>query len=236
MSIPIHSKADLKAKRQALAKNNRAYPKHLVEVPESEWSDEAKARNHRPVRTWQSKDFAVHLWLDPRGARRLTVCRTAINADGSWKDGITWDELQRLKSEAGFADTWAVECYPPDAEVICDANMRHLWLLDEAPPFAWRKGRQFITLRQLLNDYADATDQSILVADGFDFAIIGHASFFDHGTATHSRRAIYDRAACIRILIDRDGMDQDEAEEFFSFNVEGSLVSGGPIYIERLTP
>jgi hypothetical protein len=31
-------------------------------------------------------------------------------------------------------------------------------------------------------------------------------------------------------------MDQDEAEEFFSFNVEGSLVSGGPIYIERLTP
>ena len=62
------------------------------------------------------------------------------------------------------------------------------------------------------------------------------ASVFDHGTATHSRRAIYDRAACIRILIDRDGMDQDEAEEFFSFNVEGSLVSGGPIYIERLTP
>ena len=34
-----------------------------------------------------------------------------------------------------------LEIYPPDDQVIDVANMRHLWLLDEAPAYAWRKGR-----------------------------------------------------------------------------------------------
>jgi hypothetical protein len=28
--------------------------------------------------------------------------------------------------------------YPPVDEIVNVANMRHLWLLDEAPPYAWR--------------------------------------------------------------------------------------------------
>lgn len=133
----IHDKADLKALRRALAEQRRRFPSHLVEIPPSEWNERCKAAAHQPLRTWQSKDFAVHLWQDTRGNKRLTVCRTEINNDGSWKDGITWDDLHRLKSEAGFGAQWAVECYPPDSQVIYDANMRHLWLLDQPPTYGW---------------------------------------------------------------------------------------------------
>ena len=36
--------------------------------------------------------------------------------------------------------------------------------------------------------------------------------------------AAYDRDRCIDILIKRDGMDYDEAVEFFNFNVIGAWV------------
>ena len=37
-------------------------------------------------------------------------------------------------------------------------------------------------------------------------------------------RIVYDAAACVRILMERDGMTQDEADEFFDFNVAGAYV------------
>ena len=56
-------------------------------------------------------------------------------------DAITWDELQRLKAEAGFADRWAVEVFPPDAQVVNIANIRHLFLLPGPPDYAWSSER-----------------------------------------------------------------------------------------------
>jgi hypothetical protein len=35
---------------------------------------------------------------------------------------------------------------------------------------------------------------------------------------------VYDSAKVIDILIERDGMTHEEAEEFFSFNIEGAWV------------
>lgn len=58
---------------------------------------------------------------------------------GEWADGISWDELMRIKSEVGYKDSWAVEVYPSDSHVINVANMRHLFLLKEKPDFAWEK-------------------------------------------------------------------------------------------------
>lgn len=42
--------------------------------------------------------------------------------------------------DPGLADSWAVEVFPADADVVNVANMRHLWILPDAPAFAWRKG------------------------------------------------------------------------------------------------
>lgn len=75
------------------------------------------------------------------GAQRVSVNRTLIEEEtGRWVDGITWDELQEIKAQIGRQDAWAVEIHPPTDEVVDVANMRHLWLLDEAPAYGWRRG------------------------------------------------------------------------------------------------
>ena len=43
------------------------------------------------------------------------------------KDGITWDELQRIKDEYLGPDVAAVEFFPPTDNVVDEINMRHLW-------------------------------------------------------------------------------------------------------------
>ena len=57
-------------------------------------------------------------------------------------------------------------------------------------------------------------EEDILNADGFDEAIIG--------IETNEMRLIYSVSKCIQILC-RD-MNEEEAVEFFDFNVRGSYV------------
>ena len=57
-------------------------------------------------------------------------------------------------------------------------------------------------------------EEDILKADGFDEAIIG--------IDTNEMRLIYSVSKCIQILC-RD-MNEEEAVEFFDFNVRGSYV------------
>lgn len=57
-------------------------------------------------------------------------------------------------------------------------------------------------------------EEDILKADGFDEAIIG--------IETNEMRLIYSVSKCIQILC-RD-MEEEEAVEFFDFNVRGSYV------------
>ena len=56
---------------------------------------------------------------------RLRVKKT------SGKDGITWDQLQMAKAEAGFADCRAIEIYPRECDVVNEINMRHLFIVPE---------------------------------------------------------------------------------------------------------
>lgn len=73
------------------------------------------------------------------GRFRLSICRAMVSPerDGTAADGISWDELQELKRQAGFGDRWAVEVYPADESVVNVANMRHLWLMPEPLLWAW---------------------------------------------------------------------------------------------------
>ena len=120
--------------RRQLERENESWPRTLMKVSREGW----------PVRTppgiaevWRSNAFLVQVYQPMKGAERLTVCRTAHDGD-RWHDSITWDDLQRLKRECGRGGMWAVEIFPPDAEVVNVANMRHLWVIGEAPAFAWR--------------------------------------------------------------------------------------------------
>lgn len=72
-------------------------------------------------------------------------------------------------------------------------------------------------------------DDKIMLADGFEDAFIGV------GTQFNRHFAIYDRALCIEVLIKNDGMTEDEAEEYFEFNVIGAWVGHGtPVFVQRM--
>lgn len=62
-----------------------------------------------------------------------------------------------------------------------------------------------------------------LTADGFDGCLIGKDS---------KDRAIYDADAMIEVLMIRDGMDRDDALDYFWFNIDGSHMGDEtPIYV-----
>lgn len=74
-------------------------------------------------------------------------------------------------------------------------------------------------------------DCEILIADGFDSAVIGIAN----DTANDRLRLVYSIPKCIKILIKRDGMTIEQAEEYFEYNVQGAFMGEGtPIWVEEL--
>jgi hypothetical protein len=58
-------------------------------------------------------------------------------------------------------------------------------------------------------------DEEFLLADGFEAAFVGVV----YGKLREPV-ACYNREHCIAVLVSRDGMTEDDAEEFFAFNVE----------------
>ncbi len=86
-----------------------------------------------------------------------------------------------------------------------------------------------------LNDYISEYygDCQIMIADDLHEAFIGVC--YDMAVGQH--RAIYQASKIIEILQNRDGMTEEEAEEFFTFNISGAYVGQStPIWLEDLTP
>lgn len=96
------------------------------------------------VAFWQSRDFYATLYVDSGSPYpRLTVHRTETDRQtGTWRDGITWDELQAVKRQCGMAEQWALEVYPADSEIVGMKAVRHLWFVKEAPDFAWVEAKE----------------------------------------------------------------------------------------------
>jgi len=66
-----------------------------------------------------------------------------------------------------------------------------------------------------------------LLADGYEAAFVGIAE-----RCGQPSLAVYDAWKCIEILIKRDGMDPDEAMEFFQFNTLGAWAGENtPLYL-----
>jgi hypothetical protein len=121
--------------RRQLARDNAKQPTTLQEVPRESWPNPSAPQ----MRVLRSRDFLVQEFAEKSPADvRLSICRTTVSGD-RWQDGITWDDLQRLKRECGYGDRDAVEIFPADADVVNVANMRHLWVMTDAITYAWRK-------------------------------------------------------------------------------------------------
>lgn len=124
------------AKNKQLRADNKLWPRRMTEVPRNQWPGEEHAPSIVVRALYRSCDYLAQL-IDEKGRMRLSVMRTRLNAHGEFEDGITWDELQRIKGECGFGAAIAVEVFPPDANLVNVSNMRHLWFVD-ALPFLWR--------------------------------------------------------------------------------------------------
>lgn len=73
----------------------------------------------------------------------------------------------------------------------------------------------------------------MLLADGFEDAVIGYIE-----TMREPRRVVYDREKCIQILMNEEhgGLDREEAEDYFEYNVAGSYVGEmTPVYMITAT-
>jgi hypothetical protein len=127
-----------RAAAKYLQEQNLRYPAHLVTVPRDEWPERQPPCLLTALR---SRTYLVQVFNEGRAGVlvRLSVNRTAVEPKGGWQQDIPWEDLQRLKREAGYGDLEAVEVFPPDKDVVNVANMRHLWVLAEPLPFAWRK-------------------------------------------------------------------------------------------------
>jgi hypothetical protein len=63
----------------------------------------------------------------------------------------------------------------------------------------------------------------MLKIDGFDEALIGPAYIW--GTnGCHVQVLVYDAEEIRKILVQRDGMDEEDAREYIEFNIEGAYM------------
>jgi hypothetical protein len=83
-------------------------------------------------------------------------------------------------------------------------------------------------VRQVIAMAAPEWADDAMTADGFDAAIIGY------GTQFNKPVVVYSRDRVISILM-ADGMTEDEAEEFFEFNIAGAYVGETtPVYLREV--
>ena len=123
--------------RRAMDATNRARFDHdeLRPIPPEAWPNPAP---RGLVQVWASRDFLAQVYTED-GATRISICRTRLDGDNKWKDGITWEDLQRIKCGIGLGDFAAYEVYPADDDVVNVANMRHLWIPAVPINLGWRK-------------------------------------------------------------------------------------------------
>jgi hypothetical protein len=137
----ISAREEIRLKQKYLREQNRLWPDYLVTVAPSDVERIAinLEMDLRPDLMLRSRHFVVQIFHRD-DATRLSINRTMINSKGDWLDGITWDDLMAVKSQAGYGDMDAIEIYPRNSDIINVANIRHLWIPKVPPSFIWRKG------------------------------------------------------------------------------------------------
>lgn len=109
----------------------KGYPDHLVKVEMSPFVARRAQERGEPVprEIWRSRGFFVQVYDVNESWDRLTVSRNAFTIDlRRFMDGITWEQLMRLKSECGRQDLEAFEIFPKAEDEVNVSNLRHLWV------------------------------------------------------------------------------------------------------------
>lgn len=117
--------------------------KEMKELEKEEWPPMFSLESE-VLRVWMSKDYLAVLYRQlANGEKRLTVNCLRKKNGKDYKDGITWDELQRIKNECVGSEVWCIENYPAESACINVMNQRHLFLLDKPPKERFPEERIF---------------------------------------------------------------------------------------------
>jgi hypothetical protein len=78
-------------------------------------------------------------------------------------------------------------------------------------------------------DYIDENAEGAVILSDLDDAIIGVVEEFGNGP-----RILYSTEKIIQILIDRDGMSEEEAVEYYDFNILGLFAGDqNPVFMVK---
>lgn len=94
-----------------------------------------------------------------------------------------------------------------------------------------RAEQEIKELEDSLRSWDEEHDEGALFVPGFESALIGVAVQFAHQVA------VYDYDKCLDVLIDRDGMDVEDAIEYMEYNVVGAYAGKStPVFLIRKEP
>lgn len=86
--------------------------------------------------------------------------------------------------------------------------------------------------KEFKSQYVSGYENPPLKADGFDEAVKGLT--YSYGSETP--RIVYDKQAMVQILIEHDGMSEEEAYEYLEFNTWNCFVDDSqPIYYDAMS-
>jgi hypothetical protein len=122
------------ARREMMAANAKQ-PSRMAFVPPEICPEHGDSKIRE---VWRSNRYLAQVFEEGNGVVRVSICRTMLNEVGEWEDRITWDEMMQVKREIGHGDSYAVEVYPADKEIVNVGNLRHLWILPE-PIVGWTR-------------------------------------------------------------------------------------------------
>lgn len=136
MTSVIPQGVTLKEARRWMAADAQKHGVTFVELPL------VGPRSPGILKAFRNRHFLVQVYEpEPHQVEhvlvRLSINRAVLDDRGGWLDGITWDQLQAIKSALGYGQHDALEVYPRDDKLVNVANIRHLWIMRAPLPWAW---------------------------------------------------------------------------------------------------
>lgn len=84
--------------------------------------------------------------------------------------------------------------------------------------------------REQIQKYLEDMGETVTVAEGLDDALIGFSRRINEPML-----AVYSAEKVIEVLMERDGMSAEEAEEFAEFNIFGAWIGQTtPIFVKAM--
>jgi hypothetical protein len=174
---------------------------------------------------WQSKFFLKDREGETRVVRKFLFFPRRFHNDPLWQWMVWADIVEQVrKVDIGGSGEWGNYAWRW-CEIGFTATMKPEDLKKPEPTRA-SETAQYL-LDAVSEDLESGGEEALLQMDGFETALLGIATRFGGLTV-----AAYNRNKCIDILMTRDGMSHEDAEEFFESNVIGAWVGDRtPIFV-----